>query len=94
MAQTVIPSSIPTPLQGAEGDYKVLYSKPAGSEIATVFVASSAQSAKINAISKSAASASLVNGVLHLNLGASAAARSAAGLASETSTITRELSIG
>lgn len=93
MPKFVIPSSIATPFAHTEGEFTAVYSKPNGASVATVFVASQGSASRLATISKSPATASFVNGVLHVNLGSSAAARSAAGIAAESPVISRDLGI-
>ncbi|MGD0774888.1 MAG: hypothetical protein ABSC05_18905 [Candidatus Solibacter sp.] len=83
MSNVVIPKTIATPFAKTTGDFQAIYSKPAGSTSATVFVGDANSAAALSGISKSTAAASLKGGILHVNLGAGAAARSAAGLAAE-----------
>ncbi len=80
MANLVIPKSIPAAF-AKSGKFDAVYTKPAGADTATVFVAG--HGASLSTVSKATASASLQNGILHVGLGAQAASRSAAGLAAE-----------
>lgn len=82
----IIPRTIKTPFAATKGTFKAVYSKPANSSDATVFVA--AQGEVLDAVSKTPATATLKSGILHVNLGAHASSRSAAGLAAEGTTIT------
>lgn len=84
MANTIkIPASVGAALDKVQGTFTAAYSKPAGSDIATVFVASSGSGRALQSIAKDTATAQLQNGVLQVNLGAKASSRSAAGLAAE-----------
>ena len=83
MSNVVIPSKIATPLASVKGEFHAVFSKPANSSTATVFVGDAHSAAALSEVSKTTASASLKGGILHVNLGAAAAGRSAAGLAAE-----------
>lgn len=85
MANTIkIPASVGAALEKTQGTFTAAYSKPAGSDVATVFVASSGSARALQSVAKDTASAQLQNGVLHVNLGAKASSRSAAGLAADS----------
>lgn len=85
MSNVVIPNKIATPLAKAQGEFHAVFSKPANSSTATVFVGDKGSARDLSQISKNTATASLAGGILHVNLGAAAAGRSAAGLAAEVS---------
>lgn len=85
MAHTIkIPASVGAAFEKTQGTFTATYSKPAHSDVATVFVASSGSAGALKSVAKETAHASLQNGVLHVNLGAKASSRSAAGLAAES----------
>jgi hypothetical protein len=80
MSNLVIPANVAAAF-ASNGTFEAVYTKPAGATSATVFVAG--KGADLTSVSKATATATLSNGVLHVGLGSGAAARSAAGLASE-----------
>ena len=80
MSNLVIPKTVAAAFAN-NGSFEAVYTKPAGATSATVFVAG--KGANLTSVSKSTATATLSNGILHVGLGAGASARSAAGLASE-----------
>lgn len=80
MANLVIPKTVAAAFAN-NGTFQAVYTKPAGSDSATVFVAG--KGASLATVSKATATATFTGGILHVGLGAQAAARSSAGLAAE-----------
>jgi len=81
MSNLVIPKSIPAAFAATSGNFHAVFTKPAGTDVATVFVAG--KGSDLTSVSKATASATFTGGVLHVNLGSAAAGRSSAGLAAE-----------
>ena len=84
MAQVLVPRGVVSSFAKTAGSFSAVYSKPSGSGEATVFVTAAANAKQLSSITANVATASFQSGLLHVNLGGSAAKRSAAGIAEET----------
>ncbi len=83
----VIPNSIGNAFAKSSGEHKFVFDKPAGNT-ATVFAASAGSGAALSTLAEhNTGTAHLENGVLHVNLGRQAAAKSATGIAALDKTL-------